>query len=69
MVFMETIVVVSVMVSILFIFQQGNDTPTVMQIIDNNDVKLDFVNLKSQIKSQLQYLSNKIAIRYFPQIA
>ncbi len=40
-----------------------------MQIIDNNDLKLDFVNLKSQIKSQLQYLSNKIAIRYFPQIA
>ncbi len=69
MVFMETIVMVSVMVSIVFFFQQGNDTHTGMQIIDNNDLKLDFANLKSQIKSQLQYLSNKIAIRYFPQIA
>ncbi len=57
MVFMETIRI-SVMVSIvLFCFQQGNDTHTVLHIIDNIELKLDFANLKSQIKSQSQYLS------------
>ncbi len=34
-----------------------------LHIIDNIELKLDFANVKSQIKSQ--YLS----IRYFPQIA
>ncbi len=48
-------------------FQQGNDTYTVLHIIDNIKLKLYFANLKLQIKSQ--YLSKKIAIRYFPQIA
>ncbi len=72
MFFLETIRI-SVMVSIDFFFidffQQGNDTRTVMHIIDNIELKLDFANLKSQIKSQSQYLSKKIAIRYFAQIA
>ncbi len=66
MVFMETIRI-SVMVSIVFciyFFQQGNDTRTVLHIIDNIELKLDFANLKSQIKSQ--YVK-KIAIGYFPQ--
>ncbi len=39
MVFMETIRI-SVMVSIVF-FQQGNDTYTVLHIIDNIELKLD----------------------------
>ncbi len=40
-----------------FVFlEQGNDTNTVMHIIDNIELKLDFANLKSQIKSQSQYL-------------
>ncbi len=68
MFFMETIRI-SVMVSIVLFFQQGNDTRTVLHIIDNIELKLDFAHLKSQIKSQSQYLSKKIAIRYFPQIA
>ncbi len=41
MFFMETIRI-SVMVSIvLFVFQQGNDTHTVLHIIDNIELKLD----------------------------
>ncbi len=57
MFFMETIRI-SVMVSIVcFFFQQGNDTHTVLHIIDNIELKLDFENVKSQIKSQSQYLS------------
>ncbi len=64
---METIGI-SVMGSLVFFFQQGNDIHTVLHI-DNIELKLDFANLKSQIKSQSQYLSKKIAIRYFPQIA
>ncbi len=32
-------------------FQQGNDTHTFLHIIDNIELKLDFANLKSQIKS------------------
>ncbi len=39
MVFMETIGI-SVMVSIFF-FQQGNDTRTVLHIIDNIELKFD----------------------------
>ncbi len=39
----------------LFFFQQGNNTHTVLHIIDNIELKRDFANLKSQIKSQ--YLS------------
>ncbi len=58
MVFMETIRI-SVMVSIVLFFQQGNDTHTVLHIIDNIELKLDFANVKSQIKSQSQYLSKK----------
>ncbi len=52
MVFMETIRI-SVMVSIVFFvfFQQGNDTHIFLHIIDNIELKLDFANLKSQIKS------------------
>ncbi len=59
MVFMETIRI-SVMVSIVSwgFFQQGNDTHTVLHIIDNIELKLEFAYLKSQIKSQ--YLSKKI---------
>ncbi len=67
MVFMETIrisVMVSIVVFFTYFFQQGNDTRTVLHIIDNIELKLDFANLKSQIK--LQYVK-KIAIRYFPQ--
>ncbi len=55
MVFMETIRI-SVMVSIVFLFvffQQGNDTHTVLHIIDNIELKLDFANLK---------IANQIAI-------
>ncbi len=67
MVFMETIRI-SVMVSIvLFCFQQGNDTHTVLHIIDNIELKLDFANLKSQIKSQSQYLSKKSQLNIFPK--
>ncbi len=59
MVFMETIRI-SMMVSIvLLFFQQGKDTHTFLHIIDNIERKLDFANLKSQIKSQSQYLSKK----------
>ncbi len=48
---METIRIF-VMVSIVFLFfQQGNDTHTFLHIIDNIELKLDFVNLKLQIKS------------------
>ncbi len=65
---METIGI-SVMVSIVFFFQQGNDTHTVLHIIDNIELKLDFANVKSQIKSNRNICQNKIAIRYFPQIA
>ncbi len=65
MVFMETIRI-SVMVSIVVFFQQGNDTHTVLHIIDNIELKLIFANLKSQIKSQI--CQKKNAIRYFPQI-
>ncbi len=64
---METIrisVMVSIVVFFFFFFQQGNDTRTVLHIIDNIELKLDFANLKSQIKSQ--YVK-KISIRYFPQ--
>ncbi len=45
MFFMETIRI-SVMVSIEFYyyFQQGNDTHTVLHIIDNIELKLDFAN-------------------------
>ncbi len=65
MVFMETIRT-SVKVFIVFFFQQDNDTHTLLHIIDNIELKLDFANLKSQIKSQI---CQKMAIRYFPQIA
>ncbi len=52
----------------MFFFQQGNDTHTVLHIIDNIELKLDFANLKSQIKSQ--YLSKKKSqFDIFPQIA
>ncbi len=44
MVFMETIII-----SVMFFFQQGNDTHTVLHIIDNIELKLDLENLKSQI--------------------
>ncbi len=45
-------------VSIVFLsFQQGNDTHTFLHIIDNIELKLDFANLKLQIKSQ--YRSKK----------
>ncbi len=53
----------------MFFFQQGNDTHTVLHIIDNIELKLDFANLKSQIKSQSQYLSKKSQFDIFPQIA
>ncbi len=48
MVFMETIRV-SVMVSIVF-FSAGNDTQTVLHIIDNIELKLDY---KCKIANQI----------------
>ncbi len=70
MVFMETIRIF-VMVSIVCLFfQQGNDTHTVLHIIDNIELKLDFANLKiaNQIsisvkkKSQLDISPNRTAL-------
>ncbi len=57
MVFMEAIRI-SVMVSIVCFFQQGNDTHAVLHIIADTELKLDFANLKIAIsikkkKSQL----------------
>ncbi len=46
-------------------FQQGNDTHTVVHIIDNIELKLDFANLKSQIKSQC--LSKKSQLDILPK--
>ncbi len=56
MVFMETIHI-SVMVSIAF-FQQGNDTHTVLHIINNIELKLEFAkkkkkNCKSNLKRNI----------------
>ncbi len=36
----------TIRISIVFCFQQGNDTHTVLHIIDNIELKLDFANLK-----------------------
>ncbi len=70
MVFMETIII-SVMVSIvfLFFFQQGNDTHTVLHIIDNIELKLDFANVKIANQIAIAISVKIIASRYFPQIA
>ncbi len=48
-----------------FLFQQGNNTHTVLHIIDNIELKRDFAHLKSQIKSQSQYLSKKLQLDIF----
>ncbi len=49
----------------LFFFLQGNNTHTVLHIIDNIELKRDFANLKSQIKSQSQYLSKNLQLDIF----
>ncbi len=44
---------------IIIFFLISNNTLTVLHIIDNIELKLNFAHLKSQIKSQSQYLSKK----------
>ncbi len=50
-------------------FQQGTNTHTVLHIIDNIELKLDFANLKIANQIAIAISVKKIAIRYFPQIA
>ncbi len=50
-------------------FQQSNDTHTVLHIIDNIELNLDFANLKIANQIAIAISVKKIAIRYFPQIA
>ncbi len=40
-------------------FQQGNDTHTVLHIIDNIEPKLDFANLKYQIAIAISVKKNR----------